>query len=248
MSGQVQLQGHWQPPLPPGSLPPIPPMPPTQSAASDSNPQGSTTPTSNMIFGMNNALGISTSSAPKIKKLNDSNWLAWNTHITTILRRKEVYKIAISAVPQPQDSHAAATWRKQDLDAQELITTTIQDKQVINISECTTLADMWESLCTIHEPRGQQSILSTKCVLYSTQAKEDSDIATHLGYMKILHEYLGHCVDHNQFKAILVTLLPESWESFTTSYLGYQGGSQGNQHTQVMTVQQLVSLLIEEVK
>ena len=134
---------------------------------------------------------------------------------------------------------------------QEIITLAIEDEQVLSVSECNTAAEMWESLHAIHELCGQQSILSTKRTLYSTQAKEGLDIALHLGYMKILCECLamcGHQVNHVEFKSILVASLPHSWESFTSLFLGYQGGTQGNQQAQVMTVQQLVSLLIKEAK
>lgn len=110
---------------------------------------------------------------------------------------------------------------------------------------------MWEALCTIHELCGQQSIISTKCALYSAQAEEDTDIPTHLNEMKLLCDRLdlsGHQINDTEFKTILVTLLPHSWELFTTLYLGYQGGVLGNQHAQIMTIQQLVSLLMEEAK
>ena len=127
----------------------------------------------------------------------------------------------------------------------------IKDEQVVHISEYTSSAQMWEALHTIHEPHGQQSILSTKCALYSTQAKEDSDIATHLNNMKVLCKHLGlsgHQIDDMEFKSILVSSLPHSWEVFTTSYLDYQGRTLGNQSAQMIIIQQLMSLLMEEAK
>jgi len=110
---------------------------------------------------------------------------------------------------------------------------------------------MWEALHIIHTPQGQQSILSTKCALYSAQAEEGTNIAEHINDMKILRDQLsllGHQIDDTKFKSILVASLPHSWEGFTTSYLGYQGGTQGNINAQIMTVQELVSLLCEEDK
>ena len=179
------------------------------------------------------------------------NWLAWKTHIHTIFRQKVAFEIATGVTPQPQDPDDAAVWTQKDLPTQEIITHVIENKQVLSVSECNTAAEMWESLHFIHEPHGQQSILSIKCALYSAQAKEGSNIALHLGYMKILHKCLamsGHWIDHVEFKSILVTSLPHSWESFTSLFFGYQGSTQGNQQAEVMTMQQLVSLLIEEAK
>ena len=38
---------------------------------------------------------------------------------------------------------------------------------------------MWEALHVIHEPQGQQSNLSMKKSLNSTEVKEDTNIPTH---------------------------------------------------------------------
>ena len=160
------------------------------------------------------------------------NWLAWKTHIHTILRQKDTFEIATGVTPQPQDHDDDAVWTQKDLLAQEIITLVIENKQVLSVSECNTAAKMWEFLHAIHELHGQQSILSTKFALYSAQAKEGSNITLYLGYMKILHKHLaisGHQINHVKFKSILVTLFPHSWESFTSLFLGYQGGTQGNQ-------------------
>jgi len=236
-----------------GQALPQPPGPPpsTSAAPSGSSSTGAATPASSNQTVVTNNMSNLSSSAPKIEKLKDGNWLAWKTRIATVLKRKEAYEIATGVTPQPLDPDAVSNWKLKDLVAQELITTAIKDEQVVHISECTSSAQMWEALRTIHEPRGQQSILSTKRALYSAQAKEDSDIAAHLNDMKVLRERLGlsgHRIDDMEFKSILVSSLPHSWEAFTTSYLGYQGGTLGNQSAQVMTVQQLVSLLTEEAK
>jgi hypothetical protein len=155
----------------------------------------------------------------------------------------------LGITPQPSDPSASAIWEEKDTITQELITTAIRDEQVIHVSMCNTATEMWDTLRIIHEPQGQQSIISTKCALYSTQAKKGTDIMAHLNEMKQKHEHLtlsGHLIERDEFKAILVASLPCSWEAWTTLYLGYQGGTQGNQTAQTMTEQQLVSLLCEK--
>ena len=151
-------------------------------------------------------------------------------------------------MPKPSEPSAAAIREDKNAITQELITTAIRDEQVIHVLMCSTATEMWDALRIIHEPQGQQSIISTKCALYSAQAKEGTNIAAHLNEMKQKREHLtlsGHLIDRDEFKAILVASLPHSWEAWTTSYLGYQGGTQGNHAAQVMTEQQLVALLCE---
>ena len=238
------------PAQPPGPAPPHtqpPPLPFGPSTGSSGHASQASAPA---IQAANANVNMS-NSFPKIEKLRDGNWLPWKTRIATVLERKEAYEVATGITPQPQDRVGAAIWRSKDLIARELITTAIKDEQIIHISECKTAVEMWEALRIIHAPRGQQSILSTKRALYSAQAEEGTDIAEHINDMKTLRDRLslsGHRIDDTEFKSILVASLPRSWEGFTTSYLGYQGGTQGNINAQIMTVQELVSLLCEEDK
>jgi hypothetical protein len=102
-----------------------------------------------------------------------------------------------------------------------------------------------------HELCGQQSILSIWCTLYSMQVDEGADIPAHLNEIKSLRDRLslsGHKTDDNGFKFILVASLPCSWEFFSSSYLGYQGSTLGNQNAQTMMSVELTSLLCEEDK
>ena len=237
-----------QPPPPPGMPPPIPPPPAVTPAGSVSQSSSVSVPSTQTVMANSNALSTSTSS-PKIEKLRDGNWLAWKTRIATVLETKEALEVATGITPQPQDPAALAIWKTKDLVARTLITTAIKDEQIIHISDCSTSAEMWNALRVTHEPRGQQSILSLQRALYSTQAEEGADIPAHLNEMKALRDRLalsGYRTDDNDFKSILVASLPRSWESYTTSYLGYQGGTQGNQNAQVLTSAELASLLCEE--
>ena len=131
----------------------------------------------------NNHLGM-LSSSPKIKKLSNGNWLAWKTRMAAVLKRKKAYEVALGITPKPSEPSTVAIWEDKDAIAQELITTVIRDEQVIHVSTCTTAAEMWDALRIIHEPQGQQSIISTKRALYSAQAKEGTDIAAHLNEMR----------------------------------------------------------------
>ena len=108
--------------------------------------------------------------------------------MAAVLKRKKAYEVTLGITPKPSEPSAAAIWEDKDVITQELITTAIRDEQVIHVSMCTTAAEMWDALRIIHEPQGQQSIISTKRALYSAQAKEGTDIAAHLNEMKQKHE------------------------------------------------------------
>jgi hypothetical protein len=169
--------------------------------------------------------------------------------MATFLQGKGAYQIVTGITPRPQDPAAAADWDLKDQIRKEMITTGIKDEQVIHISECVTAAQMWDALRIIHEPRSQQTIISTMKVLYSTKAAENADIPTHLHQMRAMCErltILGHIINNTDFKAILVASLPCTWEGWTSSYFSYQGGLQGNNKADSATVQEVISIVCDE--
>jgi hypothetical protein len=169
--------------------------------------------------------------------------------MATFLQGKGAYQIVTRITPRPQDPAAAADWDLKDQIGKEMITTRIKDEQVIHISECVTAAQMWDALRIIHEPQSQQTIISTMKVLYSTEAAENADIPTHLHQMRAMcehHTISGHIINDTNFKAILVASLPHTWEGWTSSYLGYQGGLQGNNKADSATVQEIISIICDE--
>jgi len=196
------------------------PSPSPSLSSGGSSSQGLATSSAQAVVA--DTWGLGATSFPEIGELGDNNWLAWKTRITTVLKRDHAYEIATGAMPQPQDPTAAATWTEKDLFAQALIVTSIKDEQILHVVGCTSSAEMWEALSAIHELRSQQSIFSAKRALYTAQAEEGSDIAAHLNRMMVLRERLtlsGHRIDEDEFKALLLTSLPRSWDSFTTPLL-----------------------------
>lgn len=78
---------------------------------------------------------------------------------------------------------------------------------------------MWEALHVIHEPQGQQSNLSMKKSLNSTEVKEDTNIPTHFNEIQEHFTLFGHIIDGTEFKAVLVASLPQLWEGFMNQQL-----------------------------
>ena len=102
---------------------------------------------------------------------------------------------------------------------------------------------MWDNLKAVHEHRGQQSILVIRCILYQSHAQDGDDIITHLMTLCLLQVQLHHMgskVPDQDFTNILLSSLPKSWDSFTTSYLGSQMGAN------ILTLQQFIVIICDE--
>ena len=102
----------------------------------------------------------------------------------------------------------------------------IGDAEMIHISGATTAREMWSQLTIVIEFKGRLGILATQRALYRATAEEGFDMVAHIPNLRKLQEEL-HLMDNKvtdeDFIMILITSLPESWDNYTSSYLGLSG-------------------------
>jgi hypothetical protein len=102
---------------------------------------------------------------------------------------------------------------------------------------------MWKQLTLVKEARGKLGILATQCALYRTIANEGFNLVDHISKLRKLQEDLhlmGSIVADEDFAMILVSSLPESWDLYTSAYLGSKTDGSG------LTSHGLVAILLEE--
>ena len=135
----------------------------------------------------------------------------------------------------------------RDLVAQELISTTVRDDQIVHIRSCETAAQMWQALTIIHQPSNALSGQFSRKTLYHTEAEEDTDIPVHLNKLSTMRQMMTANGDHvpdKEFKDILLNSLPPSWKPYTASFLGFSNSShEHGSTTSALTVQQIISIL-----
>jgi uncharacterized protein YbaP (TraB family) len=90
--------------------------------------------------------------------------------------------------------------------------------------------------------------------LYRTIADEGTDIAAHITELRSIQEQLNtmsSLVSDQEFLIALITSLPKSWDSFTSSYLAANNGklttTVGNSPVTVNS-HELVALILEEYR
>lgn len=74
-----------------------------------------------------------------------SNYSSWKLRLLTLLEYKECHEPSITKMPIKYKDEEA-TWKKMDLKARTIIMSTISDKQLEYIAECTTACEMIERL------------------------------------------------------------------------------------------------------
>jgi len=115
-------------------------------------------------------INIGAVSTYKIDPLKEDNWVAWSSQMNTILKFQLAYGHVQGTVPKPLDQAQLKNWEQQDLLAQIFIKNNTSDEQMVHINQdsITTAAQMWQSLCTVHELCGQSGVTAAKCTFYGT--------------------------------------------------------------------------------
>jgi len=115
---------------------------------------------------------------------------------------------------------------------------------MVHLSGADTAKEMWDQLCMVKEAKGRIGVLATRRALYRMEADENNfDLVDHISKLRRLQKEL-HLMDNKvndkDFVMILLTSLPESWDVYTSAYLG----SSSNKPT--LRSHKLIVILYEE--
>ena len=165
-------------------------------------------------------------SSYKVDTLKDNNWHAWKIRMQKFLCLHKVFKYAEDNCPKPQDDPnnkaKIAVWEEEDLIAQTLILTNIDNQQMDHVMHAETVAQMQESLKRAHQTCGVQTALLAKKELLNATCPEGNDVQSHINKLKQMRNDLsamGKPVPDDKFKDLLLLNMPESWTTFTMSYM-----------------------------
>ena len=188
-----------------------------------------------------------------MEMLKGNNWMPWKRRMLAVLRdlSLETYIDKDSKLPTPKDPHkptdaekeAEKKWREGDAKARTRIELAIGDSEMIHIISATTASEMWKQLTLVKESRGKLGILATRRTLYRMIADEGFDLVEHISKLRKMQEELhlmGSMVSDEDFAMILVSSLPESWDLYTSAYLGSKADGT------LLTSHELVAILLEE--
>ncbi len=101
---------------------------------------------------------------------------------------------------------------------------------MVYVTRLNTAQEIWKSLQVIHKMKDYQIAISIQHALFRKCASDSDDIVEHLTQLKkqwkrlnVLEDTDFHITDI-QFKMIIVSSLPNSWNNFTEPYVGRHVG------------------------
>jgi hypothetical protein len=193
------------------------------------------------------------SSLFQIEQLNETNWVPWKRRVTAIFCEHGLLQIvegtdkkpvaADPKMPTNDEKKKIERWEELEGKAQTQIELTLSDSQMVHIAGAKTAADMWLQLKQVKERGGKLGILLLRRRLYRTIADDATDIAVHVTEMRRIQEelaILGSLVSDEDFQLLIISSLPESWDNFTSAYLG------ASSNTTSISSHEFISLVLEK--
>jgi len=194
-----------------------------------------------------------TTGSYRIELLKADNWMPWKRRMLAVFRDLGLDKYierdakapesADVNKPTKEELEAQKKWAEGDSKARTRIELSIGNAEMIHISGAATARQMWDQLCMVKESKGRLGVLATRRALYRATAEEGFDMVEHISKLRRLQEELhimNNLVSDEDFVMILITSLPESWDNYTSSYLG----SSGNKPD--LKSHELIAILLEE--
>jgi hypothetical protein len=220
---------------------------PTASSASTAVPSESTIPVIKICEGaITKVMG---------DRLKGPNWVTWQVRMWSLLALYEVEPYVRGEIVQPNkevDPVGHDNWKRNDNYAKHLITQNVGDEPIIHIQHGSTSHVAWRNLEAIYEDKSQETAVAIIHNLWHTQAEEEDVISEHLTNLKKYWEHLNLVDDpdfkipETQFKIVIVSSLPISWDNFTRPYISSINKEDGAPITKNITSQEIIGVIKEE--
>ena len=123
---------------------------------------------------------------------------------------------------------------------------------MVHISQSRTSHESWSNLEAVHDAKSHQTTIGVIRNLYRTSAEEGDNISEHLNKLKRYWERINLMADDdfkvsdNQFKVLISSSLPSTWDTFTEGYVGRRKDVPETDPKKLMSSQQFIGIIKEE--
>ncbi len=167
----------------------------------------------------------SSSGSYRIEALKGAeNYLSWRTQISDILTDLGLWEYTSGQKPRPEGQAAnpieVGLWDKNDRKALTVIRLRVNTEMLTYVFSSATSMDAWHSLANVFSVRGPLAQVLARRKFMRYQIDEGSDMEEDIRKLRGLREQLillGQDISELEFSLILLTALPESYDSFISS-------------------------------
>ena len=161
-------------------------------------------------------------------------------------------KYTAGTIPKPAgNTPDADIWDYNNNYTEVIIISNILSNEMVHVSQCETVGDMWKILVTVHEAKGHETMLAVIQNLLHTIAEENTDMNEHLNMLLGYWEHIvqiddDFCILDPMFKVIISLSLLQSWDSFMEPFVSLQKGINNNDPKKAVRSQEFIEILTEE--
>jgi transposase InsO family protein len=189
----------------------------------------------------------------RITPLDANNWNVWKTRFTSVLTLHNLENHLTDdppmlSTPATLDEEEKLTkWEDAEKKCIAILKFSVSDGELSHLSGATTTKAMWRNLTDIKEPKGILAALQARRHLLRMIATEGTPMSDHITAFRTAMEKLNtmgdeYKISDRDFALLIITSLPDSWDSFVTSYFGSKAESKAAK----ITSSELIELLISE--
>src|ERR1700730_1564675 len=187
--------------------------------------------------------------------MDGTNWSDWQVQMNILMSICNINKYVKGYVDRPnpmEDEKGANNWDHNDKYAMFVLRWNIVPQQLIHINQCATSNEIWETLQAIFETRNEGTAISYQRTLYECRAHDGDNIDDHINQLKKHVDRLNSIHDESftisdsNFKGILITSLPASWDPFTQQYIGMRSAYDRQDQKKLLSSYELIGIIKEE--
>lgn len=185
--------------------------------------------------------------------LDANNWTVWKSRFTSVLTIHNLEKHlthdppTLSTPPTKDEEEKLLEWEDAEKKCAAILKFSVSDGELSHLSGATTTKGMWRNLSDIKEPKGILAALQARRHLLRMVATEGTPMPDHITAFRDAMEKLNtmgdeYKISDRDFALLIITSLPDSWDSFVTSYFG----SKADSKAATITSSELIELLVSE--
>ena len=120
----------------------------------------------------------------------------------------------------PSDAEQKTAWEKKDWTALSTIRLRVADKLLVYVASAKSAKEAWDTLKGLLEAQGPLGIVLARRKLFRAKCDDGTSIEDHIRTLRVYQEELhnlGQKIEDAEFSIILLTSLPDSWNSYISS-------------------------------
>jgi hypothetical protein len=187
--------------------------------------------------------------------LDGTNWQDWRVQMNILMSICYIDKYINGIIARPdqdEDPVGAANWDHNDKYAMYILRRNISQPQLIHINHCKTSNQVWQTLEAIFETRNEGTAISYQRTLFECRARDGDNIDEHINLCKKYVDRINNTRDENfsindaNFKGILISSLPPSWDAFTQQYIGMKSAYDKQDQKKLLSSNEIMGIIKEE--